>query len=842
MRFREPLLIPTVFFACGIVADRFLQFSLSQLLVAGVCLTCVLVAAWVWARRSVCLPVWTLIAVSGCAAAVWHRAPAPPQLDAESTEELLVTGCITEPPETNPGRQRIVVSLEPGARMRATWTPIRDEKLPALHYGQTVEFNAKVRKPHNFRNPGSFDFIGFLERQQIYWTGSVRGLSNLKVLNPGCGSGLLRRVYLAREWVLVRIAQLYPNDLYTSGLMAALLVGDTSQVQKTWTEDYRRTGTYHALVVSGLHVGVLAAALLFVFRLVGVPDLVRRLICLVLVWFYAVLAGWQAPVIRSAGGFTLFVIAGLVFRKARILNVLSAVALVFLLFDPEQLFEGSFQLSFLAVAAIGALAAPWLERWAQPASEGLRGLNSTRRDPRLVPWVAQMRVELRLLAETLHFWTPLSTQLWTASLSLAGRFLLWVYEGFVISLCVGVAMAVPMAVYFHRLSLTGISANLVVVPSLNVAIVAGFLAVGTGWHWLAAVAGSMLRLSGAVAQWHSRWELAPRVPDPALWLAALFSLALVATACAFRLSRRWLVPLGFSSVAVVLIAIAGHPFAPGVQPHTLELTAVDVGQGDSILMVLPDQTTVLIDGGGIPAFGGAKPALDIGEDVVSPYLWKRGFRTIDVIACTHAHDDHMGGLAALVRNFRPREVWAGASPVSPSWLNVEAEARTVGASVRRLHTGEGFDQGGANIDVLAPDSTYTPGPTARNDDSLVLLVRFGVHRFLLTGDAERATEQLLLSSQRLPRIDVLKVGHHGSKTSSSGEFLQALHPTFGIISAGLDNSYGHPHPDVLDRLSSEGVHVFRTDESGLVSFFSDGHRIRVETPATLATHRYPIAY
>ncbi len=829
MRCREPFLIPAIAFASGILTARFAHFSFLELGIASLACLLLCFLATHQARRIRILPAVFVWIFAGAASAEWHRPLLPPQLDSEPNEELLVSGCVTEPPEHGIGRERFVVSLEPGARIRISVIPRGDDPPPILHYGNLVEVETKVRKPHNFQNPGSFNFVGYLHRQNIYWTGSVRNGKKIRVQPGICGSAALRFIYAVRENVLERIQRLYRGDDYSSGLMSALLVGDTSQVEKIWTRDYRHTGTYHALVVSGLHVSVLAAALLFLFRLASIPDLYRRSICLILAWFYAVMAGWQAPVIRSAGGFTLFLIAGFFFRKARILNVLAAVALVFLAFDPSQLFEGSFQLSFLAVAAIGALAVPWLDRWAEPTASGLRAIGDLRRDPRLPPAISQLRVELRLFAETLSLYTSIPVLWWSVTLSLAGRLVIWIYAGFVLSLCVGVAMAVPMALYFHRLSLTSVSANLLVVPALNVAIVSGFAAVATGWQWLGDIARWMLRFSGAVAEWHSQWEVAPRIPDPAVWLGLAFCVALILSAWGLRRRSRVVMFPATAASALLLGIMAAYRVPPDVANRTLEMTAIDVGQGDSVLLILPDKTTILVDGGGISAFDGRQSSLDIGEDVVSPYLWRRGFRILDVIVCTHSHQDHAGGLSALIRNFRPREVWAGAGPDTPGWRAIETLAREGGAEVKRLRAGSGFEQGGATLDVLAPAVDYVAGETPKNDDSLVLLVSYGKHRFLLTGDAEKRTEARLLADQTLRRVDVLKVGHHGSKTSSTEAFLNTVDPTFSIISAGLDNPFGHPHPTVMSRLLAGHSQVFRTDVQGLTTFLSDGVRLSVSS-------------
>jgi competence protein ComEC len=260
----------------------------------------------------------------------------------------------------------------------------------------------------------------------------------------------------------------------------------------------------------------------------------------------------------------------------------------------------------------------------------------------------------------------------------------------------------------------------------------------------------------------------------------------------------------------------------------LEVTAIDVGQGDSLLLVSPQGKTLLIDAGG-PTGGAAQAPnanFEIGEDVVSPVLWSRNIRHLDAVALTHAHSDHMGGMLSVLRNFRPRVLWVGTNPEVPAYEALLAEARRLDIPVEAMAAGSSFGFGGTQVEVLAPSAEYTPGAAASNDDSLVLHVVYGKTSVLLEGDAQAATERQMLSEEL--HSDLLKVGHHGSKTSTTPRFLAAVAPTYAIISVAHHNPYGHPKMEILHRLQDEHIRTFRTDAMGATSFYLNGNSVSGE--------------
>jgi competence protein ComEC len=254
----------------------------------------------------------------------------------------------------------------------------------------------------------------------------------------------------------------------------------------------------------------------------------------------------------------------------------------------------------------------------------------------------------------------------------------------------------------------------------------------------------------------------------------------------------------------------------------LLVQALDVGQGDSLLLISPEGKTLLVDGGG---FGGGPhgkaPDFDIGEQVVSAALWDRGIRHIDVVALTHAHSDHMGGLPTVLRNFHPKELWVGNNPPGDAYDALLREAATLGVTVRSLRAGAGLTLGSVDVRVLAPSAAYAPGPDPANNDSLVLHAAYKNTSVLLEGDAEAPIENAMLAETGLEST-LLKVGHHGSATSTTPEFLARVAPRWAVISCGARNRYGHPRPEVLEALGTAKVRTFSTDVNGAVCFRLDG--------------------
>jgi competence protein ComEC len=548
------------------------------------------------------------------------------------------------------------------------------------------------------------------------------------------------------------------------GLVRAMVLGDRSEIDEPTAEAFRASGTYHVLALSGAQVALVAGLIVGGLRRLRASPWTQAAATAAAIGFYALLVGGDVPVVRAALMASAVLAGRALELDADPSNLLGLAALVLLADRPAVAADVGFQLSFGATLGILALAGPL-----------------TRGVPRL-----PLRVDLAVAA----------------------------------SVAAQCALAPILAGWFHRLAPAAVVLNVAAVP-LSAAVLLAGLAVlvvsplGPGPAQLAGdvawVAARALRLSGDLGPLGPWLDL--RVAGPSFLAVALYASGL---GLLYRGRRR----AGLCLLLACHVAlVAGRLARPA--DGRLHLTVIDVGQGDSLLLISPSGRHLLVDAG-----GSRDGRFDPGERRVAPELWRRGVHRLDSFVVTHAQHDHVGGAPFLMRAFRVKELWEGPAPLRDRAFRRVDAGLDLGRAAR-VTVAEGMerDWDGVRIAVLGPRRPHRPPASVRNEDSIVLDVEFGEVHLLLTGDVLGEAEDAL----RVPRSLVLKVPHHGSRSSSRPALVGRASPGLAVISAGARNPFGHPHPEVIQRYRRAGALVLRTDRDGTVEVATDGRAVWVRT-------------
>lgn len=679
------------------------------------------------------------------------------------------------------------------------------ERLNGWRGGRLVRLPVSVRAGQRYRNPGVADPATTMALRGIAWRASAKSALLVEVLDMGSAfDALTARVRAhARRWVRRAFESVEPRaarDLHAA-IVVAVLIGDRSGLPADVAERLQRAGTFHVIAISGGNIAILTALVTTFLRWTRVGPRLAAALTLVAIGSYGLVASGSPSVSRAALVAVLYLAGRTLDLRPNGFAVLWAAVLALLVWSPLALFDPGFLLTVVATIAVMGF-------------------------PDLMP-----------RHEENHLPVPVLRRVWRMG-----------FTAIAATLAADILLLPIAATAFSQVTVAGVVLNLLAIPLMTIGQVAGLAIVIIGpfvdtlatvaAHAASAAVGGLLESAALVDRVPG---LAWRVPPP----PTIAVVAYYATWCGWALGRHrctaraaWvLLTMGVTTLVWIALApigwpsrAVGLPDAPDMAGNNgrnvLAAVFLDVGQGDATLLRFPSGRAWLVDAGGTPG----PSTFDVGSRVVVPAVWALGVRALDVLAVTHPDPDHAGGAIAAVGDLGVGAVWEGV-PVEahPVMVRLRERAARRGSLWRRVERGERQDVGGVRVAVLHPSRPDWERRRARNDDSITLLVEYGGVRLILPGDIGAAIERSLADDlrRRAAAITVLKVAHHGSAGSSSGEWLAAVRPSLAIVSAGRANPFGHPAPAAVARLEASGARVFGTHQRGALAMLTDGRRVEL---------------
>ena len=650
----------------------------------------------------------------------------------------------------------------------------REKFYDEIRPGYYVDVNGTYRKGNEKRNPGEFDYNAYLHSEGIVGIVAISELGDIKILKstPDFFKNL---IFQSRKYIDKQLQVLYDED--TAGLLRGLLLADRSEIDYSIKTQFINSGVIHVLAVSGLHVGFIAAIFFILFGRFNIYF--RSIATIIGLLAFMFLTGIPPSVFRATVMGIVIILAFLTNRSTNIFNSLTIAALIILVIIPGEIYSPGFQLSFSAVLAIAVI----------------------------FPLINNFILASRLKSKFLKY----------------------------IILFVGVSLAAQLGtlpftlIYFGKVSVIALFTNLLVIPVIGLIIslavttlIFNLFASGIAVYFsltnmlVSNFILDVIRFTGNLSFSHIK------LPQYSVYDAIIFYVFLSVMIYSVRRFK------SKKAVIILILFIATNIFLytslddKSLLPdNELSIMAIDVGQGDAILIKFPNEQTALIDAGSATYY------FDNGERVILPLLDYLGVDKIDYGFVSHIDLDHYGGFVSLIHNGKIKQLF---KPEIDSSLKKDVRfEKFIRKNNIKLtyYNHQSFSIGNVRIYILNNKFEAGVYNLSSNNNSGVIKIVYGNSSFLFTGDAEVKAEKIMINDyQNFLDVDVLKAGHHGSKTSSSENFIKFTSPRYAIISAGIQNKFGHPDLEIINRFKMNKVNVYRTDKSGALLFESDGQDIK----------------
>ncbi len=719
-------------------------------------------------------------------------------------EKTIIEGMVYQPPEEYERKDIVYIKAQRvyiNDRVRQAAGRLRlsiYNKDIKLRYGDIIRFEAKLKKPRSFWNPGTFDYEAYLARKGVYALASIGEKNQIEIIG-NTGNMFFIRLFEMRD----RIKKAVTNSLtgQPAAILLAMIIGNTTGLTDEIRDTFMASGTTHILSISGSHLGLIVVFIFFFTRfIIGLfpeklllritmyttPTKIAAAITIVPVIFYALISGAQTATIRSLIMILVYIIAVLVDRGNEILNSLAFSCLIILLVDPLSIHDISFQLTMISVLFI-ALAIELKKQ-------------KTKKDE---PDIVKARTDFT------H--------------SIREKVFLYLF----ITIAVSLGTAPIIAFYFRQVAWVGLFANSIVVPFAGLVIVplgllSSIISIFTGTLFLSGLNEFLLNL------FYSSTRLFAQIPYAEIHIASpgTFYLSLFYILAFLLYRQRQMNHKAIALIGLMLFSLIARPLIAQID-RGFKITFLDVGQGDSTVIEFPDKKVMIIDGGGI-----FSETFDIGRAALAPFLWDKGIYTINYMVLTHPQLDHVGGFPYLLEKMRIKEVWENgdeggsiaykrfAELIKKKGILQKAELSEMKADIR-------------DVKVSVVDSLT--GNTI-NDRSIVLKISNGDYSLLFAADIEKAAQGALLKYDGI-KNNVIKVPHHGAKSSFNEDFIKAVNPQIAVISVGYQNKYKHPAPEHVAAYEQNGARIYRTDRDGAIILKINERGINIKTYKEAALKR-----